>query len=279
MRAILTVGLQCTVVFAAGFQSFAVGGDSQSQPTVQTAPLVMPYATISYPCVAPCSVPWCYSVCQPVACPAIPYCPVVCSPVSYAPVAQAANQNPAAPSSNPAQPAPALETPAVTSPVDPTGAAPSSVKVTAKQIDAILRCIDDLFEANADFQKCELMRVNPKQSDSVFGNKNKDWDLQGKAQPLTKTLWAGMHKEIYDAVHQNPQVAASFSPPVGLRVQISGTSCLPGQYVMLMFFERGVMQLYFNGKLVGECPVYDDQHWERILTQDGIPLPTASSAN
>jgi hypothetical protein len=280
MRAFFILGLQyfCAVVVAADFQSSALGGDPPAQATGQNPPAAMPCPTISYPCVVPCPVVQYYPVCPPVLCPVISCYPVACPTVPSTYNQGAVDQGPANPSPNATQPAPAAESPADTAPsVDPTSAAPSSpVKVTAKQIDTILRCIDELFEANPKFQKCELMRVNPKQADTVFG---KAWEPQGKAKPLTKKLWAGMHNEIYNAVHQNPQVAASYSPPVGFRVAISGTSCLPGEYVMLMFFERGVMELYFNGKPVGECPIYDDQRWEKILTQDGIPAPTSSSTN
>lgn len=305
MRSLTAVGLHflCTVFIAAHVQSHAMGGNPQSQPTWQTAPAGMPCPAISYSCcVVPCPVYQCYPVCPPIVCPNPCYtmmwpCPaVVCVPFQSPGAKSSDNQKPVKPKDeNP--PMPGLDdedttpTPKPTPEADGGNAGGSASQgspppLNPTQVAYKVKAIRDLLGVEFNYTplrkgfKCELMQVDPKPVEDVFGKK--DWVPAGPAAELNADNWKDVTDAIVKAMNDPEQHQLPQSPIVALRVTIPAENGSPAvQYVILMIFSQKKMQLYRNVKqnvkLLGTHAIQDNGKWAATLNALGAaPTPKTS---
>jgi hypothetical protein len=158
-----------------------------------------------------------------------------------------------------------------------------SAQQTREEVRDVLGCITTDIKTSGF--KCELMAINPTQSEDVYGKKS--WQPLGQAQ-ITAASWNIVSNAVRAALKDpQPHRPLWYSPAVGLRANIP-TSCgsrPAGQYVILMFFDTRSLQLYYKSKdngitAFGECQVSDNRPWRDILTNAGISLaPKSASSN
>jgi hypothetical protein len=158
---------------------------------------------------------------------------------------------------------------------------PAQPRITKDQVNALLHCFDTVFQSKPDFS-CELVVVAPDQGNGVFGNHV--WVPLGQPLKLTQTSWPDVSQKIQDAVNGTSQPSTDLSiRRMALRIAVpTGTpaTCLPGSYVLLMSFDCQLMNVYFNGKLVGAYPIADDDTYRKLwlkFWEQGL-LPPASAA-